>query len=49
MNGSGLLEREDQDVVLGEFDDLRKLREVVGSADYTHLSLDFIYRVAANL
>ena len=29
MNGSNLFEREDQDVAFGEFDDLRKLREVV--------------------
>ena len=29
MNGSKRFEREDQDVTLGEFDDLRKLREVV--------------------
>ena len=29
MNGSNLFERADQDVALGEFDDLRKLREVV--------------------
>ncbi len=29
LNGSNLFEREDQDVALGEFDDLRKLLEVV--------------------
>ncbi len=37
LNGSNLFEREDQDVALGEFDDLRKLLEVVDWAAFRPL------------